>query len=187
MKNKRNIQKLLKNTQCTNDMVEKVIAFAEGRLDENEYITIYEHLAKCDHCRYLLEEFGEIEEHKVENINVTPKISFKLENDTIYPITQEYIMHYNSAGVLSNNRNLDVVDYKITWFSNPTLIRAIAYNNTIILEIHTQSNDAVYYLINKQGQLKANVYNGVASFDNIEQGMYLISENKKYFCVIDIK
>ncbi|MDH7555015.1 MAG: zf-HC2 domain-containing protein [Spirochaetota bacterium] len=187
MKNKSYLYKLLHSDFCAKGMVEKVIAFAEGRLDEKEYPEIYAHLAECNYCRYMLEDMDIIPEYENYDKKQSPKICMKLDNDTIIPLNHENVINYNTASVLSSKGNESIVDYNITSFSNPTLLRAIAHKDTIVIEIHTNSNDVTYWLINNEKSVHTNVYNGVAIFENIEKGIYLLSENMKDFCVIEIQ
>jgi len=88
---------------------------------------------------------------------------------------------------LSSNGNNSVIDYNITSFGSNTIVRAIANKNTIVLEIHTHNNDATYLLMNKERSMHSNVYDGMAVFENIEKGVYVLSENMKHFCVIEIQ
>lgn len=80
MKRKR-LKKTHKVLVCKDNMEEKVLACADRSLDGNEADAVIEHIANCDACRSLLQNYESID-FDVQQIEL-PKVSIAISNNEI--------------------------------------------------------------------------------------------------------
>lgn len=78
------LNKILEAPPCRDDMSERVMAFAEGLIgSEADRERVMAHMAACDSCRYLFEDYYLYEEALAETAadETTPRKAKKLKED----------------------------------------------------------------------------------------------------------
>jgi hypothetical protein len=184
------LQKILDAPPCRDDMAESVMAFAEGLVDsESERERIMAHMAECDSCRYLFEDYHICEEAMAETAaedrRPMPSVAFALASGAVRPSLSPYLDAGARAHVLGE-AGAGVVDYRLPIADRDLPLRVVATERGARLEIRSADESARYYLIGNRGYAVACVYDGVAVFERLGPGEYLLSENLKGFAGISI-
>lgn len=184
------LQKILDAPPCRDDMAERVMAFAEGLIEnESERERVMAHMAECDSCRYLFEDYHVCEEAMAETAaedrRPMPSVAFALASGAVRPTSSPYLDAGARAHVLGD-AGAAVVDYRLPLPGSELPLRVIATDRGAKLEVRSADDSARYYLIGNRGYAVACVYDGVAVFERLGPGEYLLSENLKGFVGISI-
>jgi|GEM_PF-2186660 len=188
---KNRLQKIISAPPCSHDMGESVMAFAEGRIEnEAERERIMAHMAECDSCRYLFEDYhiceDAIAEAAAEDTRPMPSVAFAIAAGVLSPSPSPYLQAEARAPVLGSP-GAAVADYRLPLAGGELSLRVIATERGATLEISSADDSAKYYLIGNRGYSVAFVYDGVAMFERLGPGEYLLSENLKGFVGISIR
>ncbi|MGQ9842571.1 MAG: zf-HC2 domain-containing protein [Spirochaetota bacterium] len=182
MKRKR-LKKIHEALVCKDSMEEKVLGFADGSLEQNEADAVLEHIANCDACRYLLEDFEPID-FDVQQIEL-PKVSIAISNNEIIHYSSQYKAVCQPVAVLGNTSKC--VEYTFQSGDEEIMVQIVPMNNMVTMTIYTPKQDAVYYLLFDDDYKQSHVYNGQVMFENLPNGKFTLSEDMRYFFQIEIE
>ncbi|HSV96929.1 MAG TPA: zf-HC2 domain-containing protein [Spirochaetota bacterium] len=185
------LNKILEAPPCRDDMSELVMAFAEGLIgSEAERERVMAHMAACDSCRYLFEDYYLYEEALAETAadetTRLPSVAFAVASGAVRPAASPYLDSGARAHVLGDS-DAPVADYRLPMRRGELPFRVIATERGATLEVRAVDDSAKYYLIGKRGYTVARVYDGFAVFERVGPGEYLLSENLNGFVGISIK
>ncbi len=185
------LNKILDAPPCRDDMAERVMAFAEGLVEsEAERVRVMAHMAACDSCRYLFEDYYLYEEALAEtgadSPRPMPSVAFAVASGAVRPAASHYLDAGARAHVLGD-AGAAVVDYRLPLAGGELPLRVIATERGATLELRAADDSAKYYLIGNRGYAVAYVYDGVAVFERVGPGDYLLSRDLKGFVGVAIK
>ena len=152
---KNRLQKIISAPPCSHDMGESVMAFAEGRIEnEAERERIMAHMAECDSCRYLFEDYhiceDAIAEAAAEDTRPMPSVAFAIAAGALSPSPSPYLQAEARAPVLGSP-GAAVADYRLPLAGGELSLRVIATERGATLAISSADDSAQYYLIGNRG------------------------------------
>ena len=188
------LKNILNAKPCSEGMEERVLALADGwDAPDKEMEEIFTHFLKCDSCRYLFEDFYLSEEAKAEAdaeksdspLQSLDEIIVKFTNGMITPVGEAFLSRAATAAVLSGELSM-VVDYVLPSNSGDLSVRLVGTGDDIRIEADSDSDSSVFYLFHGKEYVRANTYEGVAVFENVKPGSYIITRDLKDFIKIKV-
>jgi len=182
------IKEIVEAGPCPAGMDEKVLAFASGEMkNRDERIATLAHIALCDHCRYLYEDYPAIE----EAVNDTypsaeaAEIGLTIDGDFLFPAAA-FLSERPVAGVLGKEKS-GVAAFTVPLGKGTSSITAIRSRGGVDLEIRHGDPAARFYLVGATGYAMEHPSDGVVRFHNVRPGRYALSPELREFMFITIE
>ncbi len=177
------LKALIDAPPCREDMAETVLALAEGRiLDGESRERIFMHLADCDSCRYLFEDARMLDEpgDSLGEECPMPGIGITIHGGILMASQQEYLSAGARAQVLASG-GAEVLDFRVPAAGGEFDLRVVGTGTSATVEVRAHDESARYYLVGPRGYSVTRVYDGIAVFERVGPGSYVLSRDLKDF------
>jgi len=178
---------------CNGNMVEAVLGVADGTITDIKIKeTVLQHITECRTCRELfldIDVFAEAEqEAEKESSHLYPfiaEIAVKTDGSILTPVGGNFIYSTDTVPVLSVTSQ-ELLVYRIPSSETNIPITLIPETGGILIEIHEDDSETVFYLFGSGYHNISHIYDGIASFHKIQPGHYILSRGMKDFIRIYI-
>ncbi len=190
MKSER-LQRIVQAGTCENDMEQKVMGVADSTITSEEEIQqVFAHLAECDSCRYLYEDYFAIHDddgNLIEEgeIGETVELGMKLEPGSIVPLATDFMVEGQRAAVLSGEA-VSMVEYRVPAGGDNVDVKVYPCDDTVSIQLSASGDGTRVILISPGTMETATVEKGIARFDNVMPGRFLLVINMRHLVTVTI-
>ncbi len=182
------LDRILNSTPCTTEKEMKILALAEGRVnDDKDKLELFRHMAGCDSCRYLYEDFFLAGSPEAENVHedVPDRISLAVNENGYIP--RSLSRHIPGQTAVLSRSPQKQIEFRSRMGSEDLQLRFIMGKKYSTLEIDSPGKGHRYYLIHGDDYELVETSGGTATFERISRGRYILSDNLKHFIFIELQ
>jgi len=186
------LRRIIEAGPCKIDMEQEVLGVADGTINsENTIQQVFAHMAECDSCRYLYEDYfathdndgNLLEEGEREE---TVELGMKLEPGSIVPLAADFMVEGQQAAVLSGEA-VSMAEYRVPAGDDTVNVKVYPGDDTVSIHLSTPGDGDRVTLISAGSMETATVEKGIARFENVVPGRVLLVINMRHFVTVKIE